>query len=74
MLRLRKGAAIKVGKESEIIRDVENRLTNSAGFKKKIDEEMRLKTICKPGFIDELTASLKTFYDPIHKIKTEFEG
>lgn len=49
------------------------RLKNSSNFKRKIDEELRLKMICRPGFIDELTKSIKSVYDPIHKIKTEYD-
>ena len=35
---LKKSAGIKVSKEVESIKEVENRLMNSVGFKKKIDE------------------------------------
>jgi hypothetical protein len=52
LLSLKKGAGIKVSKEGEAIKEVENRLKNSSTFKRKIDEELRLKMICKAAFVD----------------------
>ena len=68
---LKKSAGIKVSKEGESIKEVENRLMNSVGFKKKLDEEYRLRMICKPGFIEEFTNNLRTLYDPLQKIREE---
>lgn len=73
LLSLKKGAGIKVSKEGEAIKEVENRLKNSSTFKRKIDEELRLKMICKAAFVDELTSSVKTSYDPVHKIVVEYD-
>ena len=70
---LKKNAQIKVSKENDAIKNVDLRLKNSSTFKRKIDEELRLKMICRPGFIDELTNSIKSIYDPIHKINTEYD-
>lgn len=66
---LKKSAGIKVSKEGESIKEVENRLMNSVGFKKKLDEEYRLRMICKPGFVEEFTNNIRTLYDPVQKIR-----
>jgi hypothetical protein len=70
---LKKNATIKVSKENEIIREVENRLKNSALFKRSLDEELRLKKISKNEFIEELAEPVRPEYDPIYTIQRDLE-
>ena len=66
---LKKCALIKVSKEGEVIKQVQNRLKNSDLYRKKLNEEFRLKMICKNESLDELIKPLQHIYDPISKIK-----
>lgn len=70
---IRKSATIKVTKEAEVIQEVENRLLNSALFKRKIDEEARLKQIIKTQAIDDVSAGIRDLYDPIFKLEKDFD-
>ena len=70
---LKKSAINKVAKEREVIKDVENRLQNSAHYKLSLDQEIRLNKIAKTDFIDEFTDSLRPLYDPIFKIERDYD-
>lgn len=52
---------------------MENRLQNSTLFKRKIDEEARLKKITQTTAIEEFSAEVRQFYDPIYKIEKNFD-
>ena len=65
---------MRVNKESEIIKDVEMRLKNAVDYKRKIDEELRFKTIARSSLVDQVEGEeMKGYYDPIHGIKTEYK-
>lgn len=70
---LRKSAAIKVSKESEIIKEVENRLQNSAMFKNQLDDEVRLHRIARMEKIDDMAIPVRALYDPISQMHHDYK-
>ena len=50
------------------------RLKNAVDYKRKIDEELKFKTIARSNLVDQVEGDgYWKYYDPIQTIKTEYK-